>query len=330
MTPVGLALIGTGAWGRATALAVARAERVRLVTCYSRDEGRRNAFAPEHGCEAAPSLEAALDHPGVEAALLVTPNDTHLEQALAAAERGLHVLVEKPIADSVEAGERMRDAFERAGLVLAVGHGMRRLGAARRVREAIEQGELGTIVLAEANFSLTGALTPAAWRWFRERNLGGPLLQLGVHFADTLAYWLGPIASSEGVFSHVVTDAEIDDVGAVALRFQSGAVGTITGSYVSPKTYTARLYGTEGVLEYDTGFSVWPRAHDVDGATTLMVRTADGARPLQFQMRDPLAEQLDELASAVRGETRFETGPEEALAALRVILDSLPAEAARV
>ena len=243
MRPVGLALIGTGAWGRATALAVARTPTVRLVTCYARDRDRRAAFADEHGCEAADSLEEALEHPNVEAAVLVTPNDTHLEQALAAAERGRHVLVEKPIADTVEAGEQMRDAFERAGLVLAVGHAMRRLGAARRVKELVDSGELGTVVLAEANFSLTSALTltPAAWRWYRERNRGGPLLQLGIHFADTLAYWLGPIESSSGVFSRVVTDAEIDDVGVVSLRFESGAVGTITGSYVSPRTYWARL-----------------------------------------------------------------------------------------
>jgi predicted dehydrogenase len=330
VTPVGLALIGTGTWARMTAAAVARTPRVRLVTCYSRDPERRTAFAAEHGCEAAASLEAALSHAEVDAALLVTPNDTHLEQALTAAEHGCHVFVEKPIADTVKAGEQMRDAFDRAALVLAVGHGMRRLGAARRVKQAIDRGELGTVVLAESNFSLASALTPAAWRWYRDRNPGGPLLQLGVHFADTLAYWLGPIASSGGVFSRVITDAEIDDVGAVALRFESRAAGTITGSYVSPRTYTARLFGTAAVLEYDTDFGVWPRAHEVDAATTLTLRTAEGSRPLEFASRDPLAEQLDEFARAVRGETRFEVSPDDALAALRVVLDAVPAEAARV
>jgi predicted dehydrogenase len=327
MRPLGLALVGTGAWGRATTLAVARTPTVRLVTCYSRDEERRAAFAAEHGCTPAPSLEAALEHPEVEAAVLVTPNDAHLEQALAAAERGRHVLVEKPIADTVEAGEQMRAAFESAGLVLAVGHGMRRLGAARRVKEAVDGGELGTVVLAEANFSLTGALSPAAWRWYRERNRGGPLLQLGVHFADTLAYWLGPIEWSSGVFGRVVTDAEIDDVGVVSVRFDSGAVGAITGSYVSPRTYTARLFGTEAVLVYDTDFGVWPRAHEVDAATTLTLRTTGGLEQLTFAPRDPLVEQLEEFARAVREGKRFETGPDEALAALRVILDALPAEA---
>jgi UDP-N-acetyl-2-amino-2-deoxyglucuronate dehydrogenase len=326
---VGLALIGTGVWARTTALAVGRTPSVRLVTCYSRDEERRAAFAAEHGCDAAATLEVALEHPDVHAALIVTPNDTHLGQALAAAERGLHVLVEKPIADTVERGEQMRDAFADAGLVLGVGHALRRLGAARRIKEVVDGGELGTVVLAEANFSLTGGLSPAAWRWYRERNRGGVLLQLGVHFADTLAYWLGPIVESSGVFARVVTDAEIDDAGVLALRFESGAVGSLTGSYVSPRTYTARLLGTEAVLEYDTDFRVWPRAHEVDAATTLTLHASDGTRELEFEPRDPLAEQLDEFARAVRGEARFETGPDEAVAALRVIEAALPAEAAR-
>jgi predicted dehydrogenase len=329
MTPVGLALIGTGAWAHTTAAAMARTPTVRLVTCYSRDAARRAEFAAEYACDGAETLEAALGHPEVEGALLVTPNDMHVDQALAAAERGRHVLVEKPIADTVEGGEQMRAAFADAGLVLAVGHALRRLGAARRVKELIDAGGLGTVVLAEANFSLTGALTPAAWRWYRDRNRGGVLLQLGVHFADTLAYWLGPIASSSGVFSRVVTDAEIDDAGVISLRFESGAVGTITGSYASPRTYTARLLGTEAVLAYDTDFRVWPRAHEVDAATTLTLRTSHGARELEFEPRDPLVEQLDEFARAVRGETHFETAADEALAALRVIEEALPVEASR-
>jgi predicted dehydrogenase len=327
--PVGLAFLGTGAWARTTALAVGRASNVRLVSCYSRDEERRAAFAAEHGCVAAASLEAALEHPDVEAVLLLTPNDTHLELALAAAEVQRHVLVEKPIADTVDAADQMREAFEAAGLELAVGHALRRLGAARRVKDLVDDGVLGTVVLAEANFSLPGALTPDAWRWYRDRNRGGVLLQLGIHFADTFAYWLGPIASSSGVFSRVVADAEIDDVGVLALRFESGGAGTITGSYVSPRTYTARLLGTEGVLTYETDFRVWPRAHEVDVATTLRLRTADGAREIAFERRDPLVEQLDEFARAVRGHARFETGAAEGIAALRVIEAALPAEAAR-
>jgi predicted dehydrogenase len=322
---VGAALVGaTGMWGARLAEAAARTSSLRLVTCYARDPEQTRAFAAAHALEAASSLEEAIDAHGVEVALLVTPNDVHAEHALVCAEHGTHVFVEKPIASTLADAERMRDRFAGTGLVLAVGHGMRRLGAARRVKELLDAGALGTVVLAEANWSLPSRLTPEAWRWYRDRAPAGPLLQLGVHHADTLAYWLGPVARSFGAFARLSTEAESDDVGVVGLELASGAVGTITGSYVSPRTYFLRLYGDEAALDYEIDMAVWPRAHEADGATTLTLRSADWTESVVFDRRDPLAEELDELARAVRGETVYETGPDEGIAALRVILDALP------
>lgn len=310
-------------WGARIAEAAARTSNLRLVTCYARDPEQCRAFADEHGVEAAASLDAAIETEGVEVALLVTPNDVHAEQALACAERGVHAFVEKPIASTLEDAERMRDRFEEAGLVLAVGHGMRRLGAARRVKELLDEGALGTVVLAEANWSLPSRLSPRAWRWYRERGRGGPLLQLGIHHADTLAYWLGPVARSFGTFARLSTPAETEDVGVVGLQFEAGPVGVITGSYVSPRTYFLRLYGDRASLEYEVDMTVWPHAEKADGGTTLTLRTTESAEPVGFEWRDPLAEELDELARSVRGEVVYETGPNEAIAALRVVLDAL-------
>jgi predicted dehydrogenase len=308
-------------WGPRIADAAGRAGNLRVVTCYGRDEQRCRAVADERGIAVAGSFEAAIEHLDVEAVLLVTPNDLHAEQAVACAKRGRHVFVEKPIADTVAAAERMRAAFEEAGLVLAVGHGMRRLGAARK--ELVDEAALGTVVLAEANWSLTGRSTPQAWRWYRERNPGGPLMQLGVHHADTLAHWLGPINRARGTFGHVVTEAEADDVGAVWVEFASGARGVIAGSYVSPPTYTIRLFGTEAVLEYSIDMSIWPQAEKADGASTLALRGKNGREEVDFPERDPLAEELAEFARAVRGEATPETGAEEGIAALRVIVEAL-------
>jgi UDP-N-acetyl-2-amino-2-deoxyglucuronate dehydrogenase len=327
---VGAALIGgSGIWGPRLAEAAARTPSLRLVTCFNRHEDHRLRFAGKHGLEAAASFTAAIEHPDVEVVLLATPNDVHAEQALACAERGRHVFVEKPIADTLEAAVQIRDRFADVGLVLAVGHELRRLGAARRVKELLDEGALGTVVLAEANWSMPSKLTPAAWRWYREQAPGGPLLQLGIHHADTLAYWLGPVAESYGSFARLVTEAEIDDVGVVSVRFAGGAVGAITGSYVSPRTCCVRLYGDRGVLAYDLDLSVWPHAERADAATTLTLRTGQDGGAVQFEHRDPIGEELEELARAVRGEARFETGADEAIAALRVILDAVPETLAR-
>jgi predicted dehydrogenase len=314
----GIAIVGTGMWAPRLATAAQRAG-LEIVTCHSRSEEKRAAFAERFGCLAADSFDEAVGHPEVEGVVLATPNDTHEQQALACAGRGRHVFVEKPIADTVAAGERMRDACLDAGVTLMVGHAFRRLGAARRTRELVQDGALGRVVLAEATFSLPGSFPDHAWRAHRETNPGGPLMQLGIHCVDTLASWLGPIASSTGRFAHVATEADIDDVGVVTLQFASGALGVVTGSYVSPKTLSLRLFGSEGVLDYRTDFSVWPDASALDGVTEL---TLNG-EPVEFRDRDMLAEELGEFGACIRGDAVIETGAAEGLAALGSVLEAL-------
>jgi predicted dehydrogenase len=321
----GIAIVGTGMWAPRLAAAARRAG-LELVTCFSRDEARCGEFAERFGCEPAASLDEAIGHPAVEGVVLTTPNDVHEEQALACAERGRHVFVEKPIADTVEAGERMRDACAAAGVTLMVGHAFRRLGAARRVKELLGDGALGRVVLAEANMSLPGSFKPGAWRAERERNPGGPIMQLGIHHVDTLAYWLGPVRRASGRFAHVHSQADIDDVGVVALEFQSGALASLTGSYVSPKTLSLRLLGTETVLDYRTDFSVWPDAQALDGVTTMTL----AGEPVEFEERDMLAEELAEFGRCIRGEAEPETGAEEGIAALAAVVQALEANAEAV
>jgi predicted dehydrogenase len=320
-----IAVVGTGMWAPRLAAAARRAG-LELVTCYSRDEARRGEFAERFGCEPAASFDEAIGHPAVEGVVLATPNDVHEEQALACAEHGRHVFVEKPIADTVEAGERMRDACAAAGVTLMVGHAFRRLGAARRVKELLGDGTLGRVVLAEANMSLPGSFKPGAWRAERERNPGGPIMQLGIHHVDTLAYWLGPVRRASGRFAHLHSQADIDDVGVVALEFESGALAALTGSYVSPKTLSLRLLGTEAVLDYRTDFSVWPDAQALDGVTTLTL----AGEPVEFEERDMLADELAEFDRCIRGGAEPETGAEEGIAALAAVRQALEANAEAV
>jgi UDP-N-acetyl-2-amino-2-deoxyglucuronate dehydrogenase len=314
----GIAIVGTGMWAPRLASAAERAG-LELVACFSRDEARRRGFAERFGCEPAATLEQAIGHPGVEGVILATPNDAHQEQALACAGCGRHVFVEKPIADSVEAGERMRQACADAGVTLMVGHAFRRLGAARRVKQLVDEGALGRVVLVEANMSLPGSFKPGAWRAERERNRGGPIMQLGIHHVDTLAYWLGAVRRASGRFAHVQTHADIDDVGVVTLEFDSGALGVVTGSYVSPKTLSLRLFGSEAVLDYRTDFSVWPDAQALDRVTTLTL----GGERVDFEERDMLAEEMNEFGRCVRGEAEPETGADEGIAALAAVMEAL-------
>ena len=202
-----------------------------------------------------------------------------------------------------------------AGVALLVGHELRRLGAARKAKAVLDSGALGTVVLAEANFSLASPVRPGTWKEGR----GTPLVQLGVHHADTLQYLLGAVERTTGRVNRVVSEVDIDDTGAAILEFASGALGTITSSYVSPKTYSVRLLGTDAVLDYRTDISAWPAADRLDELTTLTV----GGEVVDFEHVDPLVDELEELGRCARGEAVPETGAAAGIAALRVILDAL-------
>jgi predicted dehydrogenase len=311
-----VAIVGTGFWAAKLAEAAGRAG-IGLASCYSRDGQSRRAFAERFGCAAAGSFEEALA--SADAVLLATPNDLHAEQTVAAAAAGKHVFVEKPIAHTVAAGERMRDACAAAGVTLAVGHEMRRLGAARKAKELVDAGALGRVVLAEANFSLPSPVKPGTWKAEDARNPGTPLIQLGIHHAETLQYLLGPVARPTGMLGRVVQQLEIKDVGVATLEFESGALGTIADSYVSPRIYSIRLHGTDAVLDYRADMSVWPDAHRLDELTTLTL----AGDPVEFEQIDPLREELAEFARCIAGDAVPETGPAEGLAALKVILDAI-------
>ena len=320
MNQVGVALIGTGMWGRRLGAVVKRTPSLRLVTCYSRTTENRDAFAAEFECESATSFEAAIEHPDVQGVLLLTPNNVHAEQAIACAQRGKHVFVEKPIADTLSDGYRIWDACRAANVVLLVGHAFRRLGAARKVKQLLDEGVLGSVLLAEANFSLPGGrLTPGKWRYYRQTCPGGPLMQLGIHHADTLQYWLGSVKQVQGSFAHLAIQAEIDNVGIAVLEFESGVRGTLNSTYGAQKTFFFRLYGTEANLHYETDMAIWPQADQMDAATTLTLQTKTGQETIDFKPGDMLAEELDEFAHCINGEAVPETGAAEALAALEII-----------
>lgn len=321
---MGVALIGTGMWAKRLVAAIQRTPSLRLMICYSRNEEKRNAFAEEFNCESAETLEAAIEHDDVQGVILATPNNVHAEQAVACAAAGRHLFVEKPIADTLEDGRAIQAACETAGVTLLVGHSFRRLGAARKVKELLNAGALGDIVLAEANFSLPAMLTPDKWRYYRDTCPGGPLMQLGIHHVDTLQYWLGAVVSVQGSFAQLHTPAEIDDIASTQLVFKNGTLGTLNSSYVSPKTFDLRLYGTEGVLDYHTDMSIWPAAAKMDSVTRLSLWTKSELEEIQFDQRDMVVEELDEFARCIAGTAQPETGASEGIAAaLQVVLAAI-------
>lgn len=176
MTPVRVAAVGVGMWGRMLADAAGRGTGLTIVACTSHSAENRAAFAKAYGCRGLPSYDAALADPEVEGVLITTPHSLHAAQVVAAARAGKHVFVEKPFTLTVADARRATEACRGAGAVLAVGHQRRRQAASRALKRLLDEGALGRVAQVEANISadIGFTLKPGSWRTVRAETPGGP------------------------------------------------------------------------------------------------------------------------------------------------------------
>jgi predicted dehydrogenase len=334
---VGVALVGTGSWAGVIATAVQRSQKVKMVTCYTRTPEKRQAFSKKYGCDQEKSFEDVLKREDVEGILLTTPNAIHAEQTVLAAQHGKHVFVDKPIANTLADGKKMVEACQKAGVVLLVGHDMRRLSGFRKMKELMDQGAIGKPVMVESNFSARFGfeLTPDKWRW-RGDDSGcpaGSLMTMGVHHADTLNYYFGPIQKVSAFFNKLYIPAEVEDVTMTIFQFESGVLGYLGSTYVSPRANWMYVYGTDAHLfctlslpnvPFDEYLKIWSV---VDKYTTLQIfdKNKDNPETISLPVGDPILEEMDEFGDCIRTGKKPETdgqGGVVALALIRAAIDS--------
>jgi len=328
---VRVGIIGIGSWSGVLADAAQRSKKVKLVTCYTRSPEKRQEYSQRYGIDQEKSYEDLLKRNDIDGILLVTPNAVHAEQVVLAAQHGKHVFVDKPIANTLADGKKMVETCQKAGVTLLVGHDMRRLAGFRKIKELIDKGVIGKPVMAEANFShnLGFQLTPEKWRWRGDDSgcPGGSLMTMGVHHADILIHYLGPIKTAFSYFSKLYIPAPVEDVTMTIFQFESGVLGYLGSNYCSPKANYVYVFGTEANLlctvtlpnvPFDEYLKIWPT---VDRYTQLMLfeLDKDGGKEIPFPMGDPILEEIDEFADCVRTGAKPETDGQSSLAALALV-----------
>ena len=300
-----------GWWSDVLADAIQRSKKLKIAACYTRSEGKRRAFAAKYDCTAAPNYQVILQDRSIEAIINTTPNDAHLETTLAAAEAGKHVFLDKPIANTVSEGRVITEFCRKKGVVLALGYQRRRESHFRWIRGKIDAGEFGKLVNAEANISRdrVGKIDLNSWRYTAAGMPGGVMLQIGIHYTDVLEYLLGPVKAVSGRLAQLVLPGDNPDVASLVLEHENGALSTLNASYASASEYyLMNVYGKEATAYYDMhqGLRVLKRGGSAPGQVAC-------------EKNDTFVEELEEFASAVRGEGAPEMGGEAATASLAVI-----------
>jgi UDP-N-acetyl-2-amino-2-deoxyglucuronate dehydrogenase len=246
------ALVGTGKVAELHAAALRSLPESEFVAACGRPSAKLDAFGARHGVPVFHSVEEMIGRAGVQALCICTPHPNHAAPAIAAASAGVHVLVEKPMAVSLEECDRMIAAARAAGVVLSVVSQRRFYPACRRIRRALDSGRLGAPVLGTAvvlGWRDEAYYRSDPWRGTWAEEGGGVLVNQAPHQLDLLLWYMGEVAEVFGYWGNLNHPyIEVEDTAVAVVRFRSGALGNIVVSNSQNPAIHARVsvHGANG------------------------------------------------------------------------------------
>lgn len=251
---VGFGIVGCGVIAPWHLKGIARTEEAQLVAVCDEVEEKARKMGEEEKVEWYTDYQKMLEMPDLNVVCLCTPSSLHSQGAVAAAQAGKHILTEKPIAISLSDADRMIEAAHKAGVKLGVIFQRRSQNIFLKVKRALEEGELGKIVLGDAYMKYYRSqqyYDSGAWRGTWEFDGGGALMNQGIHIIDLLQWYMGPVDTIYGYAETLARKIKVEDTSVAVLKFKSGALGVIEGTTsVYPETIPHRLelHGDRGSI----------------------------------------------------------------------------------
>ncbi|MCA9140531.1 MAG: Gfo/Idh/MocA family oxidoreductase [Planctomycetales bacterium] len=264
MSQIRAGIVGCGKVADMHAVALRDLDEANFVAVCDANRDRADRFASKYQVGAYESVDEMINKAGVEAVLVCTPHPMHELPTVAAARRGVHVLVEKPLASSLEACDAMIRAAQDGNAKLGVVSQRRLFEPVQRMKAAIDAGKIGKPVLG--TFSMFSWRDQAyyesdPWRGRWETEGGGVLVNQSPHQLDLMQWFMGEIAEVSGYWANLNHPTiEVEDTAVAIVRFRSGALGSIVTSLSQkPGIYTkVHVHGSNGAsvgVQTDTGAS---------------------------------------------------------------------------
>jgi predicted dehydrogenase len=302
--PLRLGVVGVGVMGCNHARVLAEMPGVRLVGVADPDGKQADHVSRTLGCAAVADIRDLLEL-GVDALSIAAPTHLHRTIALAALARGVHVLVEKPIASSVEEGREIIAAARRAGVTLMVGHVERFNPAVQAIKEALRDEDILSIAITRV-----GPFPP------RMSNVG-VVIDLAVHDIDLISWFTeSEIIEVQPQLSSA--KAEREDIALLQFRTASGVLAHINTNWLTP--FKARTVHVATKAKYVIGDLLTRQVTECFGFQS------DGSysmRHLSVGHAEPLRAELSAFVSAVRSNTRPPVTGEEGVASLEIAIRCL-------
>jgi predicted dehydrogenase len=302
-TPIGIAMVGFGYWGPNIVRNVLERPEFRLMGLCELDHARAGDFASRHpGIRTESDFEQLLLDPRVQAVAIATPPRTHHALARQALLAGKHVLVEKPLACSVQEAEELIELAEQRGLVLMPGHTFVYSPAVNKVRELIRSGEVGEVYFVTSS----------------RMNLGlyqsdGVISDLAPHDLSILLYWLERPLTRVSAAAQSIFQLGIPETAFLTVGFAGGATANVQVSWLAPRKMRQMVVvGSRRMVSYedtssDEAIRIYDRGLDfcqtqapaTFGEYQLTYRSGDIVVP-RIDAAEPLALELEDFAAAIR------------------------------
>lgn len=314
------ASIGLGWWSDELAGAVqGKSDKINIVSCYSRSADKRTAFAEKFSTGQHDSYEEVLRDGDIDAVILTTPHSLHADHVQQAAAAGKHVFVEKPFTLTAQSGRDTITACQSAGITLAVGQNRRFSAAGQLFKQMLDDGEFGTLMHIETNFSAPSATnwSEGHWRANRQESPAGGLAGLGIHMIDLVIWLGGDITATTAFAKRRVLDVDVEDTTSALFELASGATAYLGTMCAAPYSATCNIYGSKAnaFASVDAGeVTIQPLGGEK------VTRTLDQV--------DTLRAELEEFADACTGKASFRVKPDEAVHSVAV-MQAVTASAAK-
>ena len=301
------------------------ASRAELVAVCDTDPAALARAVEKTGAQGFESLTALLANSQADCIVLTTPSGLHSRQAAEVARAGLDVMTEKPMATRWQDGLAMVRACDEAGVRLFVVKQNRRNPTLQLLKRAVEQGRFGRIYMVNVNVFWTrpqAYYDSAAWRGTWEFD-GGAFMNQASHYVDLLDWICGPVESVMAYTGTLARNIEVEDTGVAALKWRSGAMGSIN---VTMLTYPKNLEGSITIL-------------GEKGSACIGGVAVNEIKNWQFDAADPMDDQVsaasyqttsvyghghpmyyENVVATLRGEAQPETDGREGLKSLELLI----------
>ena len=258
--PVRFGTAGAGVGGGFVAKALSMLEQdslASLVVVCDSVEDRAREYAERFGARKWATDFGAMVRSGeIEAVAISTPHYMHYPMALEAIDAGVNVLLDKPMAMNTKEADGLIERAKHKSVLLGVMLQNRMSDDSQRVKNAIDAGGMGRMVLGEATvkwFRDKDYYTSSPWRGKKATEGGGALINQAIHTLDLLTWLMGAVRDVAAAAETLYHEIEVEDTSVASLRFESGALGVIQASTATYPGFPSRLEvnGTEGCAVFE-------------------------------------------------------------------------------